>query len=161
MVWTRTYNSETIKSRYQKLAIDYSQVEVSRPGEDYKPDYRFIVNVGGAIVPNLTKVISTQVLQSSQLEGLKNLTNEKYEFGLNTSLFLTKQTFTGRPSTTEEELDADGNKLPSPFKLAIGVTALYGYNFIGALESYNELRNQLNLGIGFLMASTYLAPRYA
>ncbi len=159
MVWTRTYNSETIKSRYQKLAIDYSQVEVSRPGEDYKPDYRFIVNVGGAIVPNLNQSDLDSSFAVFTVRGTEKFDNRKYEFGLNTSLFLTKQTFTGRPSTTEEELDADGNKLPSPFKLAIGVTALYGYNFIGALESYNELRNQLNLGVGFLMASTYLAPQ--
>ncbi len=52
-VWARSYNSETIKSRYQKLAIDYSQVEKSRPGEDYQPEYRFLFGLGGAGMPNV------------------------------------------------------------------------------------------------------------
>ena len=40
LVWARTYNSEKIKTRFQKLAIDYSQVDKIRKTEEYLPEYR-------------------------------------------------------------------------------------------------------------------------
>src|SRR5690606_570799 len=40
LIWTRTYNSETMRSRFQNMAVDYSQVAKSRKSDEYVPEYK-------------------------------------------------------------------------------------------------------------------------
>ena len=111
MVWTRTYNSETLKTRFQKLAVDYSQIEAARTGDEYKPDFRYLIGFGGGSVPNV----------EADARGKSVVT-----------------------------LHVRGNSL--------GLFALYAHNFLGTLESYNDVRYGVNVALGLHLASGYMAP---
>lgn len=165
MVWARTYNSETIKSRFQKLAIDYSQVEKSRPGEDYVPEFRYLVGAGGAGVPNVAGGSEDSGMLMLHFRGSEKFDNRHSEFGLilniyqSTANLLSDYPTTG--GTADEEVAADEvveeETALEPFRSAIGLYMMYAYNFLGSIESYNTTRYGVNLGLGTLLASGYLA----
>lgn len=164
MVWARTYNSETIKSRYQKLAIDYSQVAKSRPGEDYVPEYRFLLGLGGAAIPNVGGTTDDSSMLNIQVRATEKFNNRKDEFGMLLSIFKSTKSILknypteGGTSTTEETETELTSAVPKPFETAIGLYGLYGRSFIGSVESYNETRHALHVGMGFMLATGYLAP---
>src|SRR5690606_33189465 len=59
---------------------------------------------------------------------------------------------------TEEVEVVVSEPTPQPFQTAAAVYAIYGHTFLGAVESYNEVRQGFHVGAGALMASGYLAP---
>ncbi|MFK7871894.1 MAG: hypothetical protein AB8C84_01815 [Oligoflexales bacterium] len=165
MVWARTYNSETIRSRYQKLAIDYSQVEKSRPGEDYAPDYRLIVGVGGAGIPNVGGTSQDSSMLDVELRASERFDNRRSEFGMSLAIMMTVSSLAGNytaaegtGSTTTEEVDPDLEipATPEPFTSALGIYGLYAHNFLGAVESYNDIRQGIHAGIGGLISPGYI-----
>lgn len=157
-VWTRTYNSETVKSRYQKLAVDYSQVAKSRPGEDYVPEYKFLMGLGGAGIPNIGGDSSDSAMVNVQLRATERFNSRRSEFGLILSSYIANNSLFKKAAKTDEEVDPDEtNPTPEPFKNAIGFYAVYAHNFIGAIESYNDIRHGINVGVGGLIATKYLA----
>jgi hypothetical protein len=171
LVWARTYNSETVKSRYQKLAIDYSQVKKTEPGEDYSPEYRFMFGAGGASMPNVGGDSKDRSMMAVQVRATEKFNNRRTEFGmmlagLKTAGSLVKEYPSEEPpadpnAPTEPatpEADPNGKAKPKPFQTALGLYALYGHVFLGAVESYNEVRHGVHLGIGALAATGYLAP---
>jgi hypothetical protein len=167
MVWARTYNSETIKSRYQKLAIDYRQVEKSRPGEDYSPEYRILSGLGGASIPNVGGDSSDKTMLNLQVRATEKFDNRRSEFGLLLSVFkslnsvLKKYPTTGTDTTAATgETEATGALKPKPFGTGVILAGIYSHNFLGAVESYNEVRQGLHVGLGFFAAAGYLAPSF-
>lgn len=166
LVWARTYNSETIKSRYQKLAIDYSQVAKSRPGEDYAPEYRYLVGIGGGILPNVAGTARDKSFLVGQFRGSEKFDNRKSEFGLllsfnlSDSSILSKYPTEGTAAAASDTAAAasESGPTPKPYKYAITLLGTYGHLFVGSVESYNDVRHGLNLGLGCLLATGYLAP---
>lgn len=166
MVWARTYNSETIKSRFQKMAVDYSQIEKSRPGEEYVADFRYVVGVGGAAVPNVAGNAGDSSMLALHLRGSERFNNRKTEFGLQLSYFHSTKSLLNdypvdkatNPSTEEIETETVTEEdSPKPFTSALAIYAIYCHNFLGQLESYNQTRTGINIGIGGLFATGYLA----
>jgi hypothetical protein len=170
VVWTRTYNSETLKTRYQKLAIDYSQVEKSRPGEDYVPEYRFMWGLGGAALPNIGGTTADSQMLDLQIRATEKFDNRHSEFGLMLSLLKTTDSIiksypsdgtstststSTNPPDTETKVTQPA---PKPFEQAYAFYALYSHLFLGSVESYNEVRSGVHVGIGGLLATGYLAP---
>ena len=51
LVWARTYNSETIRSRFQKLAVDYNQVVASRTSDEYVQNGDILQDLEGPVFP--------------------------------------------------------------------------------------------------------------
>lgn len=174
LVWTRTYNSETIKSRYQRLAVDYSQVKKTEPGEDYKPDYRYMFGLGGASMPNVAGDSSDRSMLTIQIRATEKFNNRRTEFGMMVSLLKTadsivdeypSETTTGNTgetsvSTSNPIIANKTGPQPKPFQNAFGIYGVYGHVFVGAFESYNELRHGLHIGAGGLAATGYLAPAF-
>jgi hypothetical protein len=164
MVWARTYNSETIKSRYQKLAVDYRQVAKSRPGEDYVPEYRILTGFGGAAIPNVGGDASDSTMLNLQVRGTEKFDNRRSEFGLLLSIFkslnslLKKYPTSGKADAVTPATADDGALAPKPFETAIVIDGVYAHNFLGAVESYNEVRQGLHAGLGLMAAVGYLAP---
>lgn len=166
-VWTRTYNSETIKSRYQKLAVDYSQVEKSRPGDDYDPEYRFLIGFGGAAIPNVGGVKEDSSMLNLQVRATEKFNNRRNEFGMMLSILKTTSSLQKdyptegdgdtATSTTETETVSDSPE-PKPFETALGLYGMYSHLFVGPLESYNTTRHGFNAGLGMLVAPSYFAP---
>ena len=166
-VWARTYNSETIKSRYQKLAVDYSQVEKSRPGDDYDPEYRFLIGFGGAAIPNVGGVKEDSSMLNLQVRATEKFNNRRNEFGMMLSILKTTSSLQkdyptegdgeSATSTTETETVSDSPQ-PKPFETALGLYGMYSHLFVGPLESYNSTRHGFNAGMGMLMAPSYFAP---
>jgi hypothetical protein len=166
-VWARTYNSETIKSRYQKLAIDYSQVEKSRPGEDYQPEYRFLFGLGGAGMPNVGGTTEDSSMLNFQIRATEKFNGRKNEFGMMLSVLKTTASMqteyptegeTAEADTTTETETVASGLTPEPFETALGLYGMYGHLFVGPLESYNNTRHGVHFGAGLLLASSYIAP---
>ncbi len=164
MVWARTYNSETIKSRFQKLAIDYSQVAKARTTDEYVPEYRFLLGLGGAAVPNIGGTSEDSVFVDAQFRGSEKFNNRKSEFGLLLDVFMSTTTFlsnlssgkTTSTSSTTTTADEESETVEAkPFTTAIGLYGFYAQNFVGSVESYNDIRQGANIGIGFLTAVGY------
>ena len=101
LVWARTYNSETITSRFQRLAIDYSQVAASRPGEEYSPEYRFLFGLGGASMPNIGNSSSDSSMVNAQIRATERFNNRRTEFGMLLSLVMTTSSLMSEYPTTE------------------------------------------------------------
>ncbi|TWW09651.1 hypothetical protein E3A20_12220 [Planctomyces bekefii] len=168
MVWARTYNSETVKSRYQKLAIDYSQVAKSRPGEDYVPDYRVMIGFGGAAIPNVAGTKEDSTMLNLQIRATEKFNNRHDEFGMLFSLLKTTSSTLnayptiepndGSATSTDTEEDLVTEPTPKPFQMAFGIYGVYSHLFLGSVESYNEARSGMHVGMGGLFSTGYLAP---
>lgn len=166
LVWARSYNSETIKSRYQKLAVDYSQVAKSRPGEDYVPEYRTMFGFGGAIMPNLSKDNKDNSMLNLQIRGTEKFSNRKNEFGMLLSILKTA-------NSTVAEYPSEGNSdgatpttptpttdplRPKAYSQAFALYGVYSHVMLGSVESYNEVRHGANFGLGGIFSTGYIAP---
>ena len=172
MVWARTYNSETIKSRFQKLAVDYSQVKKSRPGEDYVPEFRYLLGLGGAGVPNVAGTADDSGMLLLHLRGTEKFDNRHSEFGLILNIYQSSSNLLSdyptdkatAPDAAQDQQQTDEvvttSDTPQPFKSALGLFVIYAYNFIGQIESYNSSRHGLSIGVGTLMASGYLTGAF-
>lgn len=166
LVWARTYNSETVRSRYQKLAVDYSQVAKSRTGEDYEPDYRFMFGAGGAAIPNVAGSKEDSQFLNLQIRATEKFNNRKSEFGLLLSVLKSSATavksYPTETSGTEATKTTTTTKSKTaklvPFRTAGALYAAYGHLFVGSVESYNQIRHGLHAGVGMLGATGYLAP---
>ncbi len=166
LAWTKTYNSETIRSRYQKLAVDFSQIEKARTSDEYVPEFRYLFGFGGGSVPNVKQNVRETSVLTFQLRGTEKFDNRKSEFGLlgtfniSMSSLLSEYPSTGSTSDEEEEsAETDStDDSPSPFTKSFGLFALYSHNFLGSLESYNEMRHGVSAALGLHLAAGYLAP---
>lgn len=167
LAWTKTYNSETIRSRYQKLAVDLSQIEKGRSSDEYVPEFRYLIGFGGGSVPNVQSNVRETSVLSLQLRGTEKFDNRRSEFGLlatlnlSTSALLQEYPSEGgleEDASESSEESATGTAKPTPFQQSIGLFALYAHNFLGSLESYNELRQGVNGALGLHLASGYIAP---
>jgi hypothetical protein len=169
LMWARTYNSETVKSRYQKLAVDYAQVAKSRPTNDYVPEYRYLIGLGGASIPNVGGTKEDSTMLSLQVRATEKFNNRKDEFGLLFSYLRTTRSLVkaypsdqpteatqGSTTTTQEKVVTTAT--PKPFTSAIGLYGAYSHVFLGNIESYDRLRHGLHVGLGGLFTTGYLAP---
>jgi len=142
MLWARTYNSETIKSRFQKLAIDYSQVEKARPGEDYVPEYRFLVGLGGASLPNIGGEAKDKTMVTFQVRSSEKFDNRHSEFGLMLTGYSSVSNLLkdypndsgsgdgGTAKFNSFALATDDPK-PQAYTMAFGLYGVYAHNFLG------------------------------
>ena len=168
MVWARSYNSETLKTRFQKLAVDYSQVEPKRLSEEYTPEYRLMVGLGGASVPNLSGRPADSAMLNLQIRSTEKFNNRHNEVGLMLSVLQAassvvssapaESSSTTTNSTTTSTTTSSSTPVPKAFKTAVGLYAHFSYLFVGQVESYNEMRTGIGLDLGTLIASGYLAP---
>jgi hypothetical protein len=166
-VWARTYNSETIRSRYQKLAVDYTQVDKARSSETYVPEYRLLVGLGGASVPNIGGTVDDSGMIAVAFRGTEKFNNRRQEFGLNLTFFQSSQSFMTKVPTegtvaadeaAAEEEEAEEIIEPKPFRSALGLFAVFVHNFLGPIETYNKVRYGAHVGGGPLLATGFLAP---
>ena len=164
LTWARTYNSETIRSRFQKLAVDYSQVIKSRESDEYIPEWRYLFGFGGAVIPNVVSGAEESSMLSLQLRGTEKFNNRRSEFGLLTTInYSTSALLNEYPSTkpdgfTSTEDPSVTEITPTPFTLAIGLFGIYSHNFLDVVENFDRMRFGLNTAIGIHLASGYLAP---
>ena len=166
LIWARSYNSETLKTRYQKLAVDYSQIVKSRPGQEYVPSYRYMVGLGAASIPNVGGTANDRSMIALDLRGTEKFNNRKSEFGLNLSIMKTTNSFLTNYPTQGTATDAAApattptaatGKTPKPFTSAYMLHVIYAHNFFGNLESYDDIRQGVNVGLGMILAPSYLA----
>lgn len=164
LTWTKTYNSETIKSRYQRLAVDFSQIDKSRNSEEYVPEFRYLIGFGAGSVPNVTASAREKSVLTLHLRGTEKFDNRKSEFGLLATINMATSSLAksypteGTADDTAAATTESTSSSPTPFKSSIGLFALFAHNFLGNLESYNEIRQGINGALGLHLASGYLAP---
>ena len=161
-VWSRTYNSETVRSRYQKQAVDFNQIEKSRGSEEYVPEYKFLFGVGSSQLPNVAGTDRDKSFIGLHLRSVEKFDNRKIDFGLLTSLWLnTSNLLKSYPSEgtgSSQSSTYTGSERPLAYKNLIGLHAIVARNFLGEVESYDRIRHGVHLGIGGVIATGYLAP---
>ncbi len=163
LVWARTYNSETLRSRYQRLAVDYNQVEKSRTSDEYVPDYKILVGFGSSQLPNVAGTSRDKSFLSLHVRAVEKFDNRRLDFGLltsfwaNTAKFLKAYPSEGSSGTTTTQTYT-GEARPVAYKYVLGVHALVARNFVGDVEVYDRVRHGLHLGIGSIISTGYLAP---
>jgi len=162
LVWARAYNSETIRSRYQRLAIDYKQIEKGRAADEYEPEYRILVGGGAGILPNINASSDEKQFMHLHLRGGEKFNNRKDEFGLMFNLHMAlsafKKEYPTQGSSSSSSSEAETKTGLQPYKQGFGVYAYYAHNLLGNIESYDQVRHGFNGGLGFFMAPSYLAP---
>ena len=173
LVWSRSYNSELIKSKYQKLAIDFNQIKKSRLGDEYVPDYRILFGLGGAGVPNLGGELLDNTMLNLVFRSTEKFDSRRNEFGLMLNIYAALSSLiaeypkvegTGITATEEETETADESEdyevaaQAQPFTYALNLSTIYSRNFIETIESYDSIRLGLHFGGGVLLTTGYLAP---
>jgi hypothetical protein len=166
LVWARAYNSETIRSKFQKLAVDYNQVAKARKSEEYEPEYKFLLGFVAAGIPNIAGTSEDSSMLGLQMRAMERFDRRKHEFGLMLNFLLTSSSLkpqpsaeaSAEPSAEETAEPVEAVKTIKPYKSALSLFAIYSYNFLGLVESYNEIRHGLHAGLGPLLASAYFAP---
>lgn len=171
LVWARTYNSETVKSRYQRLAIDYSQIASARQEDEYQPEYRIMAGFGGGGIPNVSGGDLDSTMLAIQLRSTEKFDRRRTEFGMMLSLYVSMASIlseyptvegTGSTETTTEDTAQNSDFVvpaePQPFTTAIGLFGLYSRNFLPTVESYDAVRQGMHYGVGAVLASGYIAP---
>ena len=167
MLWARAYNSETIRSRFQKLAIDYKQVAKSRNSDEYEPEYRYLVGIGGGGIANIAGDSQDNSVLCLNLRATEKFNNRRSEFGLGFSYYMTMASIASEyPLATEGEEDTSDEDAfvetvtattPEPFSNAIGLYAIYAHNFLGSIESYDTIRHGISTGLGGILTTGYFA----
>jgi hypothetical protein len=163
MVWARTYNSEMIRSRYQSLAIDFKQIQQAEKSDEYEPEYRYLLGIGGARIPNIRQGVKESSMISAHFRGTEKFNNRLTEFGLLLSVNMaTTALLQEYPGSTGTDGSSDPTSTetasPEPFTMALGIYGLYAHNFLGVVESYDRIRQGMHLAVGAHLASGYLAP---
>jgi hypothetical protein len=168
-LWTKTYNSETLRTRFQKIAVDYSQIAKSKAGDEYNPEFRYTVGVGAGGISNVAGESPDNSAISLNLKASEKFNNRNSEFGLSLKYFMTMASISksyptsGKAPTTtaaagDGTTEEDTSLKAKPFKSAFSLQATYAQNFMGSLESFDDIRNGFHLGLGGFYATGYLAP---
>ena len=163
MTWARTYNSETLRSRYQRMAVDFNQIEKSRASEEYVPDYKFLLGFGASQLPNVAGTTRDKSFISLHIRAVEKFDNRRTDFGLLTSIWANTANFlkaypSEGTSTTTSTTTYSGDSRPLPYKYALGLHALAARNFVGDVEMYDRIRHGTHLAVGGLISTGYLAP---
>ena len=162
LTWARTYNSETLRSSYQRMAVDYNQIEKSRKSDEYVPDYKILVGLSGSQLPNVAGNERDKSFIGLHIRAVEKFDNRRLDFGLLTSIWANTGSFLkSYPSEGVESGTTStytGKSRPLPYKYLVGIHALVARNFVGNVEIYDRVRHGLHLGLGGVVSGGYLAP---
>jgi hypothetical protein len=164
LVWARTYNSETVRSRYQRMAVDFNQIEKSRNSDEYVPDYKILVGFSGSNLPNVAGGERDKSFLGVHIRSVEKFANRKLDFGLLTSGYISTAKFLntypseGAATSSSSSTTYSGSARPLPYTYVLGVQALTAYNFVGDVEVYDRVRHGVHFGLGGIISTGYLAP---
>lgn len=162
LTWARTYNSETLRSNYQRMAVDYKQVEKGRNSDTYVPDYKILLGLGGSQLPNVAGGARDKSFLGLHMRTVEKFDNRRLDFGLSVSIWTKTadllKAYPSEGSSSQTQTSYTGQSRPLPYKNALGVHALLARNFVGSIEIYDRVRHGMHLGIGGIVSKGYLAP---
>ena len=162
LAWARTYNSETLRSNYQRMAVDYKQVEKGRESDTYVPDYKILIGLGGSQLPNVAGDARDKSFLGLHMRTLEKFDNRRLDFGLSVSMWTSTadllKAYPSEGTSSGTEAPYTGDSRPIPYKYLLGIHALLARNFVGSVEIYDRVRHGLHLGIGGVVSKGYLAP---
>jgi hypothetical protein len=168
LLWTKTYNSETLRTRFQKLAVDYSQISKAKAGDEYSPEFRYMIGIGAGGVSNVAGESQDNSAVSLQIRASEKFNNRNSEFGIIAGLYMTMASVTkaypvtgkAKPATGDGTTAESDEIKPKPFKNAISLQAIFAQNFLGSVETYDDIRHGYHLGLGFFYTTGYFAPQF-
>ena len=162
LAWARTYNSETLRSNYQRMAVDYKQVEKGRDSDTYVPDYKILVGLGGSQLPNVAGDTRDKSFLGLHMRTMEKFDNRRLDFGLAVSVWTNTadllKAYPSEGSSNGTETPYSGESRPLPYKYLLGIHALLARNFVGSVEIYDKVRHGVHLGVGGVVSKGYLAP---
>ena len=155
LVWSRVYNSETLHSRFQAMAVDYKQIvhKDMEDSDEYIPTFRIAFGAGAGSYRDPSTSSANEGMMSLQLRGTEKFNNRLNEFGLlltgNVSIPTIMQGDSENVST-ENGVDK--------LKYTVGLFAIYAHNFLKPVEFYDRIRWGINIALGGHFSNNYLAP---
>ena len=155
LVWSRVYNSETLHSRFQAMAVDYKQIvhKDMEDSDEYIPTFRIAFGAGAGSYRDPSTSSANEGMMSLQLRGTEKFNNRLNEFGLlltgNVSIPTIMQGDSENVST-ENGVDK--------LKYTVGLFAIYAHNFLKPVEFYDRIRWGINIAVGGHFSNNYLAP---
>lgn len=162
LTWARTYNSETLRSNYQRMAVDYNQIEKSRVSDEYLPDYKVLLGMGGSQLPNVAGTARDKAFLGLHLRTVEKFDNRRLDFGLSASLWTNTadllKAYPSEGAVSSSQTSYSGSSRPLPYKYLLGVHAILARNFVGNIEIYDKIRHGAHVGIGGVISKGYLAP---
>ena len=166
MLWARSYNSETVKTRFQKSAIDLKQLEPQRLTEEYVPEYRLMIGLGGANIPNISGKAADSAMLNLQVRSTEKFNNRHNEVGMMLSILQTVSSLISPQISQSTDIsNSPGSSSATAaqaksFNTAVGIYAFFSHIFLGKVESYDEVRTGINASLGAIIAAKYLAPAF-
>ena len=159
MLWSRSYNSETVRSRYQDLAIDYRQIHKGRSSDSYSPEYKYLFGLGGGRIPNLDSetTASNSTMMVLQLRATERFDRRRSEFGLMLSVY-TPITSLLAEQDSSDPAAGTGEKVLEPYRTALSIHGVFVKNVLGAVEFYDQIRQGFHIAAGGMLAAGYIAP---
>ncbi|MCX6117139.1 MAG: hypothetical protein NT027_06335 [Proteobacteria bacterium] len=162
-VYSRTYNSETLRSKYQKMAVDMKQVELASGKDEYQPEYRFLLGFSGSSLPNVAGEARDKSFLGLHIRAVEKFDNRKFDFGLISSFWVNTATLLrAYPAEGEQSEETtttySGAARPLPYKYVLGLQAILARNFFGEIEAYDRIRHGIHFGLGGIISTGYLAP---
>ncbi|MCX6123500.1 MAG: hypothetical protein NTV34_01930, partial [Proteobacteria bacterium] len=98
------------------------------------------------------------------IRSVEKFDNRHAEFGLLTSFWMNSSSFLkaypseGTDTSTSTTDSYTGTKRALPYKYVLGLHAIAARNFVGDVESYDQIRHGLHAAIGGIISTGYLAP---
>jgi len=152
IVWSKTYNSETIRTSYVRKGFDVKDVEDARTVDFYRPRFKFYAGLNQTFLP--VSGGSPEGTSGLHLRLMERFNDNRQEFGffvgygMSTKILFKQAKASG--SATEKE-----KALFNMYTQVLNPGFRYQYNFIPPMESYNVLRTSFYIGGGALMGTGY------
>ena len=164
LLWTKVYNSEDLlKKRAQTKSDDPANPATPggpTPEVVKKGNFGGTLGVGYYLVPNV-KTISGML--GLNLRVYEKFQEQKSNIGAQLTLvadpaLLIKDYggIEGDPSQSAEFKTEKGTEKLKPYRIAVSVQTVYGFNFKETAESLDDIRYGITIGVGFLASSGYL-----
>lgn len=164
MVFSRTFNSASLKDRAARLASIERSIVLSRGREEYNTSFNFNFGFGGAALPNVAGTIQDSVMLTTQLRVTESIREKAGEFGILAAAFKTTSSVTkdyptdtpaGESSKPKEKVIKATAK---PYQQALSVQMLYAHLLYGDPNNVDQPRYYAHAGLGVLNAPGYLPP---
>ena len=156
LVWSRVYNSETLHSRFQAMAVDYKQVvhkDMKEDSDEYIPSFRVAFGAGAGSYRDPSTGSANEGMMALQIRGTEKFNNRLNEFGMLLTGNLSIPTLMqGDNVTVNSETGVE------KLKYTVGLFAIYAHNFLKPIEFYDRVRWGLNFAVGGHFSNNYLAP---
>lgn len=184
IVWQKSYQTHDLSARQRLFGFNASvppMVAEAKRLDEYEPNYKFLVGLGSARIPNISGSGRDASRGVVQVRALERFHSGHSEVGMMLSFHATQRTLDKRLKRVEADDDEDEADEPDPdsaagtepepadddedpelppYPTSLGLYFVYGHMFFDGRENYDSIRHGLTAGFGGVMTNSVLAGTY-